>query len=263
MCKVYGICSQKGGVAKSNTAINLGVEFASRGYKVLLCDADAQGSMTASMGYTNPDSMDDTLASVLEKEVNEEPYDERVFGILHHTEGVDIMPCNIELSGLEVSLGGVWSRELILRRYIDKMRAYYDFIIIDSAPSLGLITLNVLSAVDYVIIPVQAAYLSLKGLEQLIRTIGKVKKRLNPNIGIAGILITMLDTRTNYAKEIVRVLTDAYGNEILIYDSRIPFSVRVPEANAEGISVIRYDFKGKAAQAYIDFAREVLENGKK
>ena len=260
MCKVYGIGSQKGGVGKSSVSLSLGVELANKGYKVVLIDADAQGSLTASMGYTEPDSMEITLATIIEKEVNEEFYDPRTFGILHHNEGVDLIPCNIELSGLEVSLVNVWSREMILSKYIAKIREYYDFIIIDCQPSLSLMTLNVFAAADRIIIPVQAAYLSLKGLEQLIKTIGKVKRGLNSKLGIDGIIITMLNYRTNYAREIVGLLEEAYGGVVNIYDSKIPFSVRAAEATAEGVSIFKHDPNGKVANAYREFAKEVLEN---
>lgn len=260
MNKVYAIASQKGGVGKTTTAISLGAELAQQGYKVLLIDADSQGSLTASLGYTEPDSMEETLASVLEKVVNEEPFDRKKYGILHHEEGFDLLPCNIELSGLEVSLVNAWSREVVLSKYIERIKDDYDYIIIDCMPSLSLMTINVFSAADRVIIPVQAAYLSLKGLEQLIKTIGKVKRGLNSRLGIDGILITMLNSRTNYAKEIVSLLEEAYGGSVHIYDSKIPFSVRAAEATAEGISIYKYDPKGKVAKAYKDFTKEVLAN---
>lgn len=258
MNKVYAIASQKGGVGKTTTAISLGAELAQQGYKVLLIDADSQGSLTASLGYTEPDSMEETLASVLEKVVNEEPFDRKKYGILHHEEGFDVLPCNIELSGLEVSLVNAWSREVVLSKYIERIKDDYDYIIIDCMPSLSLMTINVFSAADRVIIPVQAAYLSLKGLEQLIKTIGKVKRGLNSRLGIDGILITMLNSRTNYAKEIVSLLEEAYGGSVHIYNSKIPFSVRAAEATAEGMSIYKYDPKGKVAKAYKDFTKEVL-----
>ena len=259
MCKVYAVASQKGGVAKTTTAINMGVDLARKGYKVLLVDADAQGSLTAGLGYSQPDSIEKTLANIMEMEVNEEPY-EWDYGILHHSERVDILPSNIELSGLEVSLVGVWSREKILSRYIEKVRNYYDVIILDSMPSLGLVTINVFAAADRIIIPVQAAYLSLKGLEQLIKTIGRVKKILNPGVGIEGIVITMLDIRTNYARDIVKLLNSAYGDAVRIHKTMIPFSVRAAEATAEGVSIFMHDPKGKVALAYEDFTKEVFLN---
>ena len=161
MGKVYAIASQKGGVGKTTTAISLGAELARLGNKVLLIDADAQGSLTASLGYTEPDSMEETLAAVLEKIVNEEHFDKRKFGILHHKEGFDLLPCNIELSGLEVSLVNAWSREVVLSKYICRIKDDYDYIIIDCMPSLSLMTINVFAAADRVIIPVQAAYLAV------------------------------------------------------------------------------------------------------
>lgn len=260
MCMIYGIASQKGGVGKSSVTFSLGVELANRGYKVLLVDTDAQGSLTASMGYCEPDSMEVTLSTVLEKIVNEESFDAKAFGILHHEEGVDLMPCNIELSGFEVSLVNVWSRELVLSHYLNLIKDNYDYIVLDCQPSLSLMTLNVFAAADRIIIPVQAAYLSLKGLEQLIKTIGKVKRGLNTRLGIDGIVITMLDMRTNYAKEILTVLDEAYGGSIHIFDSKIPFSVRAAEATAEGVSIFRHDPRGKVAKAYSEFAEEVLAN---
>lgn len=260
MCKVYAIASQKGGVGKTTTAANFGIGLAREGYKVLLIDADAQGSLTASLGYKEPDSMEDTLAKVIEMEVNEEPYNSDSYGILHHSEGVDLLPCNIDLSVLEVSLVGVWCREKILSKYIEKVRGNYDFIIADCMPSLSLMTINVLAAADKIIIPVQASYLSLKGLEQLIKTIGQVKRNLNSKLGIDGILITMLHNRTNFAKDIVELLDDTYGGAIHIYDSKIPHSVKAEEATAEGISIFKHAPKNVVAQSYEAFAKEVLAN---
>ena len=260
MCKVYVTASQKGGVAKTTTAGSLGIGLAKKGYKVLLVDADAQGSLTASLGYKEPDSMNTTLAVILEKEIEDEEYDPNTFGILHHEEGVDLVPSNIELAALEVSLIQVLSRETVLKRYIDKVKDNYDYIIIDSAPSLGLITINVLVAADRIIIPVQAAYLSVKGLEQLVKTIGRIRRSLNNQLGIDGILITMLDNRTVYAREIVDLLNNAYGKAIHIYDSKIPFSVRAVEATTKGVSIYSHDPKGKVAEAYTKFTEEVLAN---
>ena len=260
MCNVYAIASQKGGVGKTTTAGNLGIELVREGYKVLLVDTDAQGSLTSSLGFSEPDNMEVTLKNIIENEVNGEHYDSRTYGILHHKEGVDLLPCNIEVSGLEISLIKAWSREFLLSKYIYKVKRFYDFIIIDCPPSLSLITINALAATDRVIIPVQAAYLSLKGLEQLITTIGMVKQGLNTRIGIDGILITMLDKRTNNARDIIDLLDDTYGSVVQIYDSMIPYSVKAAEASAEGISVYKHSPKCKVAGAYADFAKEVLLN---
>lgn len=260
MCKVIAIANQKGGVGKTTTTGNLGIGMAKRGKRVLLIDADAQGSLTASLGYTEPDRLEVTLATIMERIVNED-YPEPSEGILHHKEGVDLLPANIELSGIEVSLVNIMSRETVLREYVSLVSAEYDYILIDCTPSLGMITINALACADSVLIPVQAAYLPLKGLEQLIRTIGKVKRQINPKLEIEGILMTMVDSRTTYAREISNLLIENYGDKVKIYDSTIPISVRAAEVSAVGISIYTHDPKGKVAAAYKRLTEEVLFNG--
>ena len=215
-CKVLALCSQKGGVGKTTSCVNLAVGLAKAGKKVLVIDNDPQGSMTASLGYHNPDELPITLATILTKIVEDELF-ENTLGILHHQEGIDLIPANIELSGMEVSLVNIMSRELVLKQYIERMREEYDYILIDCMPSLGMLTINALASVDAVIIPVQAAYLPVKGLEQLIRTIGKVRRQLNKQLKIGGILITMVDNRTNYVRDISDLILDTYGNQIKIF----------------------------------------------
>ena len=259
MCRVIAIANQKGGVGKTTTTSNLGIGLVKNGKKVLLIDADAQGSLTASLGYQQPDKLEVTLATIMEHIVNEkvfEPYE----GILHHDEGVDLLPANIELSGTAVSLVNIMSRETILREYVNYVSDFYDFILIDCTPSLGMITINALACADSVLIPVQAAYLPVKGLEQLIRTIGKVKRQINPKLEIEGILMTMVDTRTNYAKEISQLVNEAYGDNIKIFENSIPNSVRAAEISAAGVSIYVHDGKGKAALAYEALTKEVLSN---
>ncbi|MDE6602574.1 MAG: AAA family ATPase [Lachnospiraceae bacterium] len=260
MCKIIAIANQKGGVGKTTTTGNLGIGLAKQGKKVLLIDADAQGSLTASLGYTEPDRLEVTLATIMERIVNED-YPEPSEGILHHKEGVDLLPANIELSGIEVSLVNIMSRETVLREYMSLVSAEYDYILIDCTPSLGMITINALACADSVLIPVQAAYLPLKGLEQLIRTIGKVKRQINPKLEIEGILMTMVDSRTNYAREISSLLIENYGDKVKIYDCTIPISVRAAEVSAAGVSIYTHDPKGKVAAAYESLTEEVLFNG--
>lgn len=257
MCKIIAVANQKGGVGKTTTTSNLGIGLAKQGKKVLLIDADAQGSLTASLGFTEPDKLEATLANVLEKVINDEEI-EQDYGILKHDEGIALMPGNIELSGLEVSLVNVMSRELVLRTYIEQIRERYDYILIDCMPSLGMITINALACADSILIPVQAAYLPVKGLEQLVKTIGKVKRQINPALKIEGILLTMVDARTNYARDITALLIENYGQAVRIFKNSIPMSVRAAEISAEGISIYKHDPKGKVADAYQSLTGEVL-----
>ena len=259
MCKIIAIANQKGGVGKTTTASSLGVGMARQGKKVLLIDADAQGSLTASLGYTEPDKLEKTFAEALAKIINEEEMDAD-YGILRHEENIDLMPGNIELSGLEVSLVNVMSRELVMRSYIELLRDRYDYILIDCMPSLGMITINAFACADSILIPVQAAYLPVKGLEQLIKTIGKVRRQINPKLEIEGILLTMVDYRTNYARDFAVLLRENYGSKIWIFDNSIPFSVRAAEVSAEGISIFQHDPNGKVAAAYQSLTEEVLGN---
>ena len=182
------------------------------------------------------------------------------YGILRHEEGIDLMPGNIELSGLEVSLVNVMSRELVMRSYIEQVKDRYDYILIDCMPSLGMITINAFACADSILIPVQAAYLPVKGLEQLIKTIGKVKRQINPKLSIEGILLTMVDCRTNYAKDISALLIENYGSKVRIFENSIPISVRAAEISAEGVSIYQHDPKGKVASAYQSLTEEVLGN---
>ena len=261
MCKIIAIANQKGGVGKITTTSNLGFGLAKRGKRVLVIDADAQGSLTASLGFTEPDKLEVTLANVLEKVINDEEM-KAGYGILKHDEGIDLMPGNIELSGLEVSLVNVMSRESVMRSYVDMVKENYDYILIDCMPSLGMITINAFACADSILIPVQAAYLPVKGLEQLIKTIGKVKRQINPKLEIEGILLTMVDSRTNYARDITALLMENYGSRVRIFENCIPMSVRAAETSAEGISIYRHDPKGRVAGAYQSLTEEVLGNGK-
>ena len=255
--KITALCNQKGGVGKTVTAVKLGIGLAREGKRVLLADIDPQGSLTASLGYQRPDQMENTMAEILGRVISDEPQapDE---GIIHHAEGVDLLPANIELSGLEVTLVNTMSRETILRDYLNSVRDRYDVILLDCCPSLGMLTINALAAADEVIIPAQAHYLSLRGMEQLIRTISNVKRKINPALEIAGILITMADMRTNYSREIIELLRNTYGSKLRIFDSIIPLSIRAAETSAEGRSIYLHDPAGKVSAAYTALTQEVL-----
>jgi len=255
--KIIAIVNQKGGVGKTVTAVNLAVGLAREGKKVIAIDLDAQGSLTVSLGYNEQDKMETTVSTILEKVIEDKPITTNEC-ILHHAEGIDLLPANIELSGLEVTLVNTMSRESVLREYLKVISNDYDVAVIDCSPSLGMLTINALTCADEVIIPVQAQYLSIKGMEQLFRTIGRVRKQLNPKLQIGGILITMVDMRTNYTKDIINLLHDTYGSKIKIYDSIIPLSVRAAEMSAEGKSIYLHDPSGKVAIAYEGLVKEVV-----
>ena len=239
------------------SSVNLGIGLARQGKRVLLVDIDPQGSLTASLGYPQPDQMEVTLATLMAKVIADEPI-EPGEGILHQGEGVDLVPANIELSGMEVTLVNTMSRETILREYLKIVKDFYDVIILDCTPSLGMLTINALAAADEVLIPVTPQYLSIKGLEQLIRTIARVKRQINPGLRIGGILIAMADMRTNYTKDIIQLLHETYDGRIPIFNSIIPMSVRAAETSAEGKSIYLHDPSGKVAEAYAALTKEVM-----
>lgn len=255
-CKVIAITNQKGGVGKTTTTVNLGVGLACNRKKALLIDADPQGSLTISLGIKNPDALDVSLATVMDAAIEDRPMDESA-GILHHGEGVDILPSNIELSGMETGLFNIMSREYVLRNYIDSVRKNYDYILIDCMPSLGMMTINALVAADSVIIPSQPSFLSTKGLNLLLHSISKVKRSINPSLKIDGILFTMVDSRTNNAKDIIETLRDTVGQNIRIFDTEIPHSVRAAECSLTGESIFAHDKTGKVAAAYENLTKEV------
>ena len=261
-CKVIALTNQKGGVGKTTTAVNLGVTLAQQGKKVLLIDADAQANLTMSLGYHRPDDLQVTLSTIMQDIIDDKSVDVTQ-GILHHGEGVDLLPSNIELSGLEVRLINAISRESVLKTCISEVRKNYDYVLVDCMPSLGMLTINALAAADSVVIPTQPHYLSAKGLELLLRSVSKVRRQINPPLRIDGILMTMVMPRTNISKEITATVRSAYGQKIKVFDTQIPHSIRAVEATAEGKSIFAYDKGGKVAAAYEQFGKEVAELGER
>ena len=257
-CKVIAVTNQKGGVGKTTTTANLGIGLAQQNKRVLLIDADAQGSLTLSLGYPKPDELPITLADIMQNVIDDTPIPDGC-GILHHGEGVDLLPANIELSGMEIRLINAMSRESVLRTYINAVKPHYDYILIDCMPSLGMLPINSLAAADSVIIPSQPSYLSAKGLDLLMQSIAKVKRQINPRLKIDGILLTMVDNRINNAKAIISSLRSTVGENIRVFRSEIPFSVRAAECSLSGESIFSHDRNGKVAAAYEALTKEVTE----
>lgn len=259
---VIACVNQKGGTGKTTTCENLGAGLVMNGKKVLLVDFDPQSSLSISLGYPKPEELPVTIADMMKKVVDEKEIRPGE-GILHHEEGMDLMPSSIELSGMEVALVNTISRETVLKEYLESVKRDYDFVLLDCSPSLGMLTINAMAAADTLLIPVQASYLPAKGLEQLLQTVNKVRRQINPRLKIEGILLTMEDVRTNDAKEISELIRNAYGGKIKVYDTEIPRSVRASEISKEGTSIFKHDPGGKVADAYRELTREVVKNAEK
>jgi chromosome partitioning protein len=249
-CKVIAFANQKGGVAKTTTTLNLAVAFAEEGHRVLCCDMDPQGNLTMSQGI-DPDTLEKSMYDVL----------------VHHTSirevvrkcEIDVACSSIDLAGAEIAMSTMIGRERSLQKALVEVQEDYDFVFIDTPPSLGLLTINALTASDKVIVPVQCEYLSMRGLIQLQNTLTMIRENLNPNVEIEGILPTLVDLRTLHAKEAIELLEENFGDQV--FTSRIRKTVRFAEAPVKGMSVLKYDPDGLAAHAYRQLAKEVLANG--
>ena len=261
MTKVIAIANQKGGVGKTSTTVNLGAGLVRQGFDVLLVDMDYQANLTMALGFQNPDEMQFTIANVLQKAVREETIIPEE-GILTNEEGIDLMPSNVQLSGVELALINEYGREAVLKQYIDVVRLNYDYILIDCAPSLSVLTINALVAADSVLIPTQPQYFSMAGIQMFYDTFCKVKRKMNPSLQIEGVLVTMMDNRPNFTKDLVAQLRESYGDTFKVFDTEIPMSIRMSESSARGRSIFAYDRKNKVAAAYEKLTREVIENGR-
>ena len=259
-CKVIALTNQKGGVGKTTTAVNLGVSLAKQGKSVLLVDADAQANLTMALGYTKTDNLPITLSDIMQDIIDGKSVDVQK-SILHTDEGVDLLPSCVELAGVETTLIDTKNRESVLKACISKVKKNYDYVLIDCMPALGMLTINGLAAADSVIIPNQPHYFSIKGLEQLLRSVSKVKRQINPNLRIDGILMTMVMPRTKITQTVISTVKNAYGRNIKIFDTQIPFSIRAVEATAEGKSIFAYDKSGKVAAAYLKPTNSYITTG--
>lgn len=260
--KVIALANQKGGVTKSTSTVNLAAGLAEAGKHVLAVDLDPQANLTEMLGWREPDELSTTIATILEKVIADSAIT-REEGILSHPEGFALLPGSIELSGMEVSLVNTMSRETVLKRYLQQVKRDYDYILLDCPPALGMLTINALTAADSVLIPVEAHYLSAKGLELLLQTVSRVKHNLNPALSIDGILLTKAMERTNFCRDVIKQIQEAYGAHLRIFRSAIPYAIKGAEMSAEGKSIFAHDPQGKVAAAYASLTKEVLDIGER
>ena len=259
MAKVIAVSNKKGGTAKTTTASTLAVCLAKAGKKVLAIDNDPQGHLSKCLGIEYPGEMDITLNTIMEKIISDEEVGEGE-GIVPMKNGVDLIPTNLKYSGMELSLFSAMNRERVLKEYVDSIRPFYDYIIIDCQPTLGLLTINALTAADSVLVPVQAEKLAVDGLQQLIQAVGMVKRKLNHSLSIEGVLFTIVAERTRDAKEVMSMVKEAFDTNVHFYEKVIPASVKARECSGTGYSILDYDPDGKVAAAYESLTREVLSN---
>ena len=257
-CKVIAIANQKGGVGKTTTTFNLGVALKNQGKKVLVVDADPQGDLTTYMGY-NESQLKTTLAQLMESVIYDSQLDTKL-AILNNEEGIDLISSDLDLSATEAMLVNAMSREITIRTILNDVKKDYDYILIDCMPSLGMLTINALACSDKIIIPVQDHFLAAKGMGHLLKTVSRVKRTINPTLEVGGILLTLVNSRTNVSKETIQDLKETYGKAIKLYSSHIPLAVKTTESTSRGESIFKYDKNSKVAVAYEEFAKEVLED---
>lgn len=258
-CKTIAIANQKGGVGKTTTAFSLGVSLANNNKKVLVVDADSQANLTTYMGYYEENELPVTLSTLLERYIDDKEINSDE-AILHHHEKVDLIPSDLSLAMTESNLQNAMSREYAMKNCLNSLKDKYDYIIIDCMPSLSMITTNALACSNEVIIPVQSQYLSARGMGNLLNIVSRVKRQLNKDLKVGGILLTLVDNRTKLPSTIRKELEVNFGNIVKLYDTQIPFAVKTAESTSKGKSIFAYDKNSKVAEAYSQFAKEVLRD---
>ena len=260
-CKVIAVTNQKGGVGKTTTTENVAIGLAQNGCNVLIVDFDPQGDLTSCLGWKNNDSLEHSVSSMLDDYINDNDINYESL-ILHHEERVDLIPANIELADFEMRLVSVINREQTLSNCIEPLRNQYDYIFIDCPPSLGMLTVNALSAADEVLIPVQTQYLPAKGMTKLLQTVGKVQRKINSNLKITGIVMTLADLNTNLTKSTIETIRESFGKNIRVFDTIIPKATKASEASISGKSIYAYAKDSKVALAYSNLTKELINNQK-
>lgn len=259
-CRTIAVANQKGGTGKTATTLSLGVALARRDKRVLLVDTDPQGDLTKSLGWKDPDALELTLANHIQSVIDGEGL-APAEGILRHGEGVDLMPANIGLAGMEMGILMAMSREQLINVWVSPLKADYDFVIFDCAPTLGIIPVNAFVASDSVLIPVSTEYLPASAMTGLLKTIGRVRRQINPVLSVEGILLTLSDSRNNLAREVESTVREQYGDTYRVFDTVIPRAVSAAESPAVGVSIFAYDGRGKVARAFERLAEEVVGRG--
>lgn len=258
-CKIIAIANQKGGVGKTTTAFSLGVALSNNNKRVLVVDADPQANLTTYMGFYDEDKIPVTLSTLIERYIDDEEIKPQE-AIIHHKEKIDLIPSDLSLAMTESNLQNAMSREYAMKNCLSSLKDKYDYIIIDCMPSLSMITTNALACSDQVIIPVQSQYLSARGMGNLLNIVSRVRRQLNRDLKVGGILMTLVDNRTKLPSTIRNELEINFGNIVKLYDTQIPVAIKTAESTSKGKSIFEYDKNSKVAVAYSQFAKEVLRD---